>query len=531
MTEKQPMLAMHSLFTKLNKTSRGYSISGLCFCRFLDEKRKSIPLKNLKVTIGNNEDCATLRFSSDKGLPLVKGVRLNKYSIDFKEEALTELDIQNKVQLLYGDTVARIGYSVFDRSTGRYKTSRIHRSGDLACYVKQSIFNGMYFTVREPQIYDEFSGRAKSFLAWIAAKFWPKNDIIYMFEKECSRYEESASVLYEKLIDAGFDNVCYIVNMDNPAIQNLDAKYKKTLIEKNSFGHLLRFFKSKVFLSSETMAHAMQLRASDRRIARKTDSENIKYVFLQHGVMYMVSLSADLRVSFREKDLELYRVVVSSQLEADHFIDMAGFKPEELYVTGLATFDKSVKFDDADRIVIMPTWRRWETNQAREDFTETKYFKMVERMFNAVPEELKDKVIILPHPLMQEAMNKVDNRLSGYLARESHNDTLKKCSLLITDYSSIAYDAYFRGSNVIFYWEEKDECMMNYGAETKLMIEEETAFGDVCYNEDQLSASISKWYNKPQDENYLNRYRKIVEFHDGRNTDRIIEHLKKDGIL
>ena len=106
--------------------------------------------------------------------------------------------------------------------------------------------------------------------------------------------------------------------------------------------------------------------------------------------MYMVSLNADLRVSFREKDIDLYRVVVSSQLEADHFIELAGFQPEELYITGLATFDKSVKDDDADRIVIMPTWRRWETNQARENFIETKYFRMIERMFNAVPEGLKD---------------------------------------------------------------------------------------------------------------------------------------------
>ena len=144
---------------------------------------------------------------------------------------------------------------------------------------------------------------------------------------------------------------------------------------------------------------------------------------------------------------------------------------------------------------------------------------------------LKEKVIILPHPLMQEAMNKVDSRLSGHLATESHNDTLKKCALLLTDYSSIAYDAYFRGSNVVFYWEEKDECMRNYGAETKLMIDEETAFGDVCYNEEQLRTSIEKWYNKPQDGDYLNRYRKIVEFHDRKNTDRIMENLKKDGVL
>ena len=27
------------------------------------------------------------------------------------------------------------------------------------------------------------------------------------------------------------------------------------------------------------------------------------------------------------------------------------------------------------------------------------------------------------------------------------------------------------------------------------------------------------------------KYRKIIEFHDGRNTERIIEHLKQDGVI
>lgn len=528
--EREPSLAMHSFLTKLSNESGRFDISGLCFYRFRDEKGRKLQEKGVRAFIGSNGRDVSFRISK-KGLSLPKGIRFGRYRISFPEQKLTELDIQNKIQLRCGDTVARIGYSVLDRSKGRYKTSRIINKGGLACYLKQSIYNGMYLTVREPQIYDEPAGRFRAWAAWLLAKFWPKNNLIYLFEKECSKYEESASVLYEKLIDAGYDNVCYIVNEGNPAIQNLDEKYRKNLIYKDTFGHLLRFFKSKVFISSETMAHAMQLRASDKRIAQKTDSENISYVFLQHGVMYMVSLNADLRVSFREKDIDLYRVVVSSQLEADHFIELAGFQPEELYITGLATFDKSVKDDDADRIVIMPTWRRWETNQARENFIETKYFRMIERMFNAVPEGLKDKVIILPHPLMQDAMNKTENSLSGYLASESHNDTLKRCSLLITDYSSIAYDAYYRGSNVVFYWEEKDECMRNYGAETKLMIDEESAFGDVCYNEEQLSASIERWYNRPQEENYLDRYRKIVTFHDGNNTKRIMDHLKKDGIL
>ena len=111
------------------------------------------------------------------------------------------------------------------------------------------------------------------------------------------------------------------------------------------------------------------------------------------------------------------------------------------------------------------------------------------------------------------------------------DDTLKQCDVLITDYSSIAYDAFYRGSNIIFCWEEKEECMANYGPETTLMLTEELAFGDVCYKSEQITDSIQRLYGKSQPDAYQEHYSKIVEHHDNRNSDRIVELLKKDGVL
>ena len=529
MKKKTTQLAMHSIRTKFDKRGDCFVVYASCLFRFVDEQGKAIDPGKIKISIGNNEACGTLKIG--KARNLMKGIKLGKYEIAFNEKDLADLDIQNKMQLRYGDTVARIGYSAFDRSKGKQKTSRIIQCGELACYVKQSIYNGMYLTVREPQIYDQKEMRSRVRRAWLLAKIWPKNDIIYMFEKECSRYEESASVLYEKLIDEGHDNVYYIVNEDNRAIQNLDERYKANLIYKDSFKHLLYFFKSKVFIGTETMAHAMLLRASDKHIVLKTESRRIKYVFLQHGVMYMVSLNADLRVSFRQKGLDLYRVVVSSEREAQHFIDLADFEREELYVTGLAMFDKIYRYENADRIVIMPTWRRWEFNAARQDVSKTKYYQMIERMVEAVPEHLREKIVILPHPLMQAAMNRGENPLGKYLATDSHDHTLRSCDLLITDYSSVAYDAFYRGCNVIFCWGEKDECMKCYGEETRLMLSKDLAFGDICYNEAELRTSIENLYGHEQRQEDTDKYRQIVSYHDGRNAERIMDMLKKDGVL
>ena len=110
---------------------------------------------------------------------------------------------------------------------------------------------------------------------------------------------------------------------------------------------------------------------------------------------------------------------------------------------------------------------------------------------------------------------------------DKYDDILKDTRILITDYSSIAYDAFYRGCNVIFYWEEKDECLENYGPTTKLMLNEHNAYGDICYSAQDLSNVFERNYCEGQQPEYIERYRHLVEYHDGHNADRLIECLKK----
>ena len=114
----------------------------------------------------------------------------------------------------------------------------------------------------------------------------------------------------------------------------------------------------------------------------KVADPNKNYVFLQHGVMYMVSLDSESRGMFKRKNLKgKYRVVVSSQAEADHFTDLGNHEPSDLYICGLPKFDRNTLNEDADKIVIMPTWRPWEINLARDDFESTGYYKMIMKIY------------------------------------------------------------------------------------------------------------------------------------------------------
>lgn len=414
------------------------------------------------------------------------------------------------------------GPMLFDRKTNTVAIFRQYLDKNLNVYVRSRIMS------------DSLSKQLLQIIAFCCSLLWrgkKADKLTLLYEKNSSKYEESASALFEKLIDEGYDNSYFIVTKEH--LSEIPEKYRDNVLIKHSFRHYLYFFKAKTFIGTEALVHAIDLKTFNKLALMKVADKNKNYVFLQHGVMYMVSLDSEARKVFEPLALNgKYRVVVSSQAEADHFVNLGRYSPDDLYITGLPKFDKSTLNYDADKIVIMPTWRPWEINTARDDFLETSYFRMIMRIYDSVPANLKDKVIILPHPLVNNELKNLPESVSGSIVTDAKYDNiLKQARLLITDYSSIAYDAFYRGTRVIFYWEEKDECMQHYGPSTKLMLNDDNAFGDVFYSVKGLAEAIRFNYDNPQSDEYKRRYSGIVEYHDGCNTKRLIDLLRKDNII
>lgn len=506
-------------------------MSSLVFVRTL----LPFSLEKMKVRIGSQE----VQSEVKRGIPLGKHVRLTTIRFTITDEQIKALEIQNPVRLIYSDSEGGLDKPIQYKKMRRRKQRNLHgpikvyKDLKTSAYFRQTKANTLYLTVRKVNVTDSRKERVKLFLAYYLAKILPLGRKILLFEKESSRYEESASVLYEKLIDKGYSNAYFIIDKNYAHLDTIPEKYRKNLVYKTTFKHYLYFFKSQTFLGSESLVHAIDLRIINKCASKKLADKNLDYVFLQHGVMYMVSLDSESRKFFKPRRTNgKYRVVVSSEEEARHFTELGNYDPETIYVSGLPKFDRNVMNENADKIVIMPTWRPWEYNSARYEFFETKYYKMVSRIFSAIPEKYRDKIVILPHPLFFDAVKNSENELKKYFDFElKYDDILKHTKVLITDYSSIAYDAFYRGANVIFYWEEKDECLENYGPSTKLMLNDENVYGDICFNREDLAKVIEKNYREKQKSLYVERYRRIVQYHDGKNTERLVKMLEEDHII
>ncbi len=510
-----------------------------CISLFSLKTPKPIALKDTCIFVGENRYQPKFIASKKK----VSKSHFGIYSFSVPMADVVNLPATNMVALEYKDEYGfivqchMIYWSLLKKFfLGLRGPMCVDKESLTVAIFRQSQKNRLNIYVRSVNVTDAIAERIKQVVAYGVSLLWntkKAKKLVLLYEKNASKYEESASVLYENLIDAGYNNAYFIVTKDYEFFDRIPEKYLSNIIYKYSFKHYLYFFKSKTFIGTEAIAHSIDLKTFNLLALKKIASKALNYVFLQHGVMYMVSLNSESRKMFKRKELKgKYRVVVSSQAESDHFTTLGRHYDEDIYITGLPKFDRNTHNADADKIVIMPTWRPWEINTARTDFTETPYFKMLMKLYDSVPGHLKEKVIILPHPLIVNELSKLSENLTNKIVLDArYDDILKDTAVLITDYSSIAYDAFYRGARVIFYWEEKDYCMQQYGPSTVLMLNEENVYGDFAYDDENLQDIIEKNYNNPQTEEQKNKYSKLVNFHDGKNTERLIGFLKEDGII
>lgn len=524
-----------NIFPIFFKRKKKIGILSLCAYRL----QNSLAKQELDKYIIINEKKHKVKMLFKNGIRLLKykgyTYFINIYKVTFDMEFLKTCPIQNGIKFtMIGENAEptfSVAYNVIHLNKHRGCTSRIYSiDEDLVCYFRQGKGNSTSITVRKKNITDRLEKKVSIFFACMLSKLMPKSKKVLLYEKETNKYEESAAFLYEKLIDMGYNNAYFIINKNSTHTQFIKPKYLKNIIWAHTFKHYLEFFRCKKFIGTESVGHVMELRIANKHVTRKIRANKYKYVFLQHGVMYMVSLDSRNRDFFRKGNEmpEDAKIVVSSALEAEHFVELGGFEYNDLYITGLPFYDRTIKKDDADKITIMPTWRPWDYNTLISDYTNSSYYNMVLNIYENVPDNLKDKVVLLPHPLVIDIFKRTP--LGKYIPDiKSYDLILEDTALLITDYSSIAYSAFYRGANVIFVWSELEECMKHY--EGHLMLNENNVFGDYIYDYSKLASIIQDNYLNKQKEQHIKKYSKIVEFHDNKNTERLMERLIQDKFI
>lgn len=358
--------------------------------------------------------------------------------------------------------------------------------------------------------------------------------IVLMFEKGTNKANESGYYIFEKIMKLKETkaNVYFVIDKNSPDFEKVYKNHPKNTLIKYTFRHYLYIYLSNYFISSELSNHVLDQRLYIRSLNVAIIKKPL--IFLQHGIMFAKPVDNPAASSFNKNngDVNFYKCVISSQLEATQFYKL-GFSDKDLIKCGLTKFDVSYQDPKADKIMFMPTYRYWEEGLVMNPKTtkETTYYKNFMNVIKLFEKEgLLDRLSISCHPKFVDCLIDADPIYKSIIEKDI-NKGLENAKIFITDYSSASYDAHYRGAYIIYDWVERDYLIENYRAIPP--VNENNCDGVPVFSNADLIKEVKRAIakNYKMDKKYEDRYKKINEFHDGKNGDRLIEELKKLNII
>ena len=431
--------------------------------------------------------------------------------------SLNMLSLKRKNTRLYYVPIKSIyvdKYAMHLRKSGKLKLILVKR-------LKEDIEYDKDFLFKESFIVSHFL----NIIGSIARVFSPKK-VNLCFEKLSEKAEEGTFELCEMMQKSKIAKSYYIIDeksTDYERIKNYDF-----VVKKYSWKYYYLIYRSNNFITAEAPLHVNILRANNKCLRKSLC--NKKFVFLQHGITYLKSQTNGSFIAGRES--EPHYILASSIKEQDAINREMNIDKKNILITGLLVYDKvkynSINNSSKDIITIMLTWKPYEEHLT--NFEESSYYKNVIKIYNVLKKYIfKDNIRIISHPKADKLLRSTN--LASSLFDGNVSTCMEDTKLLITDYSSISYNAFYRGSGVIFYQDDLEYYEKVVG---KLIPAEDEYIGYRAYNIDGLENIIKKGIvNKSINLNYFRTkkmvdiYSEINKYHDGNNQKRVYKELER----
>ena len=252
-------------------------------------------------------------------------------------------------------------------------------------------------------------------------------------------------------------------------------------------------------------------------------------VFLQHGI-----IKDDISSWLNKFTMNLSFFLTSATPEYESiFKHDYNFDENVVQLLGLPRYDTLENNEDKKQIVIMPSWRRYMTRKPDDYIKETEFFKRFNSLLNN--EKLIDtckennyEIIFKPHPRVYEFIELFDknNYVTIDYDRTRYQTLFNNGSLLITDYSSVAFDFSYLHKPVIYYQYGTD---YHFDLKDSYFDYETMGFGEVVKSEEKLVDLIIDYIENdcPIKEEYSKRIDEFFLYNDKNNCKRVYDAIKK----
>lgn len=435
-------------------------------------------------------------------------------------------------------------YPIMLRFVMRTKLKTLFYQCDQSGYIAYphiAIYRNLAFTLREKTAYDCKMIRFKEMLAYVIARLFSKRlskkKIWLVFEKFCSSAQDNGFYFFKYCMEClpkeKSNNIFFVIDKKTKDYENI-KEFESNVVQFMSLRHMIYCIAASLYVGSDSRKHLYSWRAKPNLISSRMRNKPIH--FLQHGVTALKKVD---HLFGANGSSPMTSITTTSDYEQRIMIDYFGYAPSQAPVVGFTRWDvledKSTEGDNI--ILVMPTWRAWLEEKPEAEFIESEYFKNYTYLLKDASllktlEETDTRLIFFIHPKFKDYLTKfnIENERIELVqfGTKPLNEIIMKCSMLVTDYSSVCWDVYYLKKPVIFYQFDYEQYMKAHGS---YMDMETELFDDRCTEISELIQLIRKnIYNGfKESEKSISRRQEFFRFIDSDNSKRTYEYLKKSG--
>ena len=351
-----------------------------------------------------------------------------------------------------------------------------------------------------------------------------KNKRIWLFMDNIESADDNAECLYKHALKQKDGIEKYFI-IDKKSSDFLRLKNLKNILHFNSIKHRLIFLFSEKIISSHPDDEILNpfINKNEKSYAGLISSDKI---FLQHGVT-KDNISSWLHKY--EKNLKL--IVSVSDDEAKSFLDEGyNYEKDIIQVLGFPRFDNLVYTKTNKQILIMPSWRKKLLNAPPQYILDSEYFKAMNSLINNknlinIAKEYDYQIIFKPHPRVYDYIELFNtNDYVNINQNNTYQELFKSSDLLITDYSSVAFDFGYMKKPLIYYQYSNDYNFEEGYFKYKIM-----GFGEVATTQEDLIKIVEEYLknNCQMKDEYRSRVDSFYKYEDKNNCKRVYKAILK----
>lgn len=358
--------------------------------------------------------------------------------------------------------------------------------------------------------------------------FWKYDDIWLIGERK-TEAKDNGYHLFKYIRTKHPEKKIYYVIDWNASQKARVEKYGQT-IDHNSLKHYIMFcranklilpFEKSTFPESKIIWYFYRLKFLRKKVA-----------FIQHGITKekQVHYSYDNRFKF-----DLF--VCAAEVECEFVKKEMNYPASVAINLGFSRYDNLIDTQKSNQIFFMPTWRAWMHNYTEQEFLDSVYYKNISCFLksNQLAEILIDNecsIILYLHDAFQNKFRHLfeSSNPNVIIADNESYDVqvlLKESKVLITDFSSIAFDFAYMQKPLLYYQFDADEYYAKHFIKGYFDCSDD-GFGDVCNDTKSLLDKLTNIFSNNYGHTiYHQRSMDFFGRKDQKNSFRIYNAIEK----